>query len=238
MSKNGWLSAIWRTPRYRSLAGIALGLVIFATLLGILACLKTPVGNPERASVDPRLTGIWLSGNPGPSESAAMIWIFEPYDARTWLVTVVELGNARVYTTSTAAQSPLGVDVLHILAALQEHPPHAASTTLFKSWLTELGGRTFLVQEPKAGPTHKGEFQPDVWFIYRVQLQGTRLLLHQVKESTEHLDQATSRTKAEQIIARHATEPSFYEGTMVLYPIPHAGYDDVQSILKHLGFGF
>lgn len=237
MTMTKWLSAIWRTPRYRSLAGIALGLVILTTLLGILACLKTPVGNPERASVDPRLTGIWLSGDPRPSESAAMIWIFEPYDARTWLLTSIEFGHVSV-TIPSAAVSSAGSDVLHILASLREHPPGAASVTLSKAWLADLGGRTFLVQEPKAIPSRKGEFRPEFWIFYRVQLQGTRLLLHQVKESTEHLDQATSRTKAEQIIARHATEPSFYEGTMVLYPIPHAGYDDVQSILKHLGFGF
>ncbi|HJS91802.1 MAG TPA: hypothetical protein VJ738_17675 [Steroidobacteraceae bacterium] len=233
---NRWLSGIWKTRRYRSLAGIALGLVILATLLGILACLKTPVGNPERASIDPRLTGIWLSGNPRPSESAAIIWIFEPYDARTWLITAIEFGHASGNTEPSAVPSSVGSDVLHILESLREHPPGAASVTLSKTWLADLGGRTFLVQEPKAIPSRKSEFRPEFWVFYRVQLQGARLLLSQVKESTEHLDQATSRRKAEGIIARHAADANFYSGTTVLYSVPHAGYDDVKSILKHIGF--
>ena len=233
MTMNRWLSVIWSTPRYRSLAGIALGLVILATLLGILACLETPVGDPERASVDPRLTGIWLSGNPRPSENSAMIWIFEPYDARTWLLTAVELGHNPGGTSGTAAPSPVSVDVLHILASLREHPPYTPSVSLFKAWLAELGGQRFLVLESKAEPTRAREFLPQYWWLFRVRLEGSRMLLDSVHISTEDLSNTTSRKHAEQIIARHATDAKFYDNRVdTLFPVPHAGYDDVRQILE------
>jgi hypothetical protein len=203
------LSVIWRTPRYRSLAGLAVAVAMLPVLLGIVASLQTPVGDPERSRVDPRLTGIWLSGESGDSQasdSAAAIWIFEPYDARSWLFTYVGCGHAADAPSAAAAPSQQCVDVLHILAALRDRPPHAASVTLFKAWLTTLGGQRFLVLEPKAEPTGKRGFRPKYWFALRVQQQGAQLLLSFVRIETEHLGQTTSRSKAEQIIAQHAAE--------------------------------
>ncbi len=233
--RNLWFPVIWRTPRYRSLAGLAVALAILPVLLGVLACLKTPVGDPERGWIDPRLTGIWLSGDPRPSGSEATISIFEPYDARTWLITSVDVGHAG--DAAAAVPPPESVDVLHILATLRGHPPGTASVALYKAWLTTLGGQRFLVLEPKAQPTGNTGFRPELWFPYRVQLQGARVLLSFVNVDTEHLDETTSRKKAEQIIARHAAEADFYKQRTELFPVPRAGYDQVAEILKSIGFG-
>ncbi|MFQ6006556.1 MAG: hypothetical protein ACE5OQ_13765 [Woeseia sp.] len=68
------------TPKVRSLTGLSLAVIIVPALLGILACMPVPVGNPERSKIDPGLTGVWL----GLAEGGAVVIVMDPYDKRTW----------------------------------------------------------------------------------------------------------------------------------------------------------
>ena len=78
------------TPRARSWTGLVVTVVAVPALIGILACmsLPVPIGDPEESHVDPALSGVWLQSD------AEIIWLFQPYDRRTWLVTGVEIGKA------------------------------------------------------------------------------------------------------------------------------------------------
>lgn len=253
------LSRIFRSPRYRSLGGFIVALLVLPVLLGTSDCVtRTPVGDPERSRVDPRLTGIWLSGDRWPSESAAEIWIFEPYDVRTWLVTYITVKAKEDKAPEAAARRPeaadstvspsqpeivdaasqqLSVDVLRILSAIRKRDSLSASMTIFKGWLATLGGQRFLVLEPRIAPSAAREFQPKEWMPMRVQLQGQRLLLSLVNTDVDDLDKATSRQKAEQIIALHAADKEFYDDPFAtLLPVPCAGYDDVQVIVEGASF--
>jgi hypothetical protein len=252
------LSRILRSPRYRSLAGLIVALLVLPVLLGTSDCVtRTPVGDPERSRIDPRLTGIWLSDR-WSSESAAEIWIFEPYDARTWLVTRITVKAKEDQAPKAAAPQPESaestvsppqeeivetaprqpnVDVLRILSTLRAPDSHSASMTTFKGWLATLGGQRFLVLEPRIGPSSKREFQSREWMPMRVQLQGQRLLLSLVKTDTDDLNTVTSRQKAEQIIARHAADKEFYDDAFAkLLPVPRAGYDDIEAIVEGARF--
>ena len=81
------------SSRLRTVAGLALAILFVPVMLGISACLETPIGDPEKGWVDPRITGVWLSGDPVPEDFNATLWLFEPYDSRTWLVTWVGYGE-------------------------------------------------------------------------------------------------------------------------------------------------
>jgi len=85
---------ILQQPRGRTIAGLVVGLLFVPVMLGISACLETPIGDPEKGWVDPRITGIWLGDDPVPEEFNAQLWLFEPYDSRTWLVTWVGYGES------------------------------------------------------------------------------------------------------------------------------------------------
>lgn len=66
----------------RSLSGLLLGIVLIPILASLVACfevLPVPLGDPDRSRVDPSITGLWLAGEE--------VWVFEPYDERTWLLT-------------------------------------------------------------------------------------------------------------------------------------------------------
>lgn len=84
---------ILQQPRGRTIVGLVVGLLFVPVMLGISACLETPIGDPEKGWVDPRITGVWLAGEPAPEDFNAILWMFEPYDSRTWLVTWVGYGE-------------------------------------------------------------------------------------------------------------------------------------------------
>jgi len=87
------MNAMPASSRLRTLAGLALAILFVPVMLGISACLETPIGDPEKGWVDPRITGVWLAGDPTPADFDAQLWLFEPYDSRTWLVTWVDYGE-------------------------------------------------------------------------------------------------------------------------------------------------
>jgi len=90
------MTAFPRSPRGRTVLGAILGLLFVPLMLGITACLElpTPIGDPERGWVDPRVTGVWMAGERDDDGVwGTIIWILEPYDSRTWLVTWTEVGG-------------------------------------------------------------------------------------------------------------------------------------------------
>ncbi len=78
-----------KTGARRSGAGALLALLLLPMLLGVMACLPFPVGDPELSEIDPKLSGIWI-GEPGEAEDSeeADFLILDPYDKRTWLASV------------------------------------------------------------------------------------------------------------------------------------------------------
>lgn len=246
--------------RWRSLAGWAVALLLLPFLVGIDSCLlpmKTPVGDPERGWADPRISGVWLTGikDKQPADFSAWIWVFEPYDPRTWFVTWAWFDDTGEYgppasaagtppsvkappmpaqpsASSTApVPDPEYVDALRILESLGNERAKPNGVSVFKAWLTTLGGRRFLVLEPKLNLSPEQGFRPAGWFVFRAELDGGRLLLSQPNTSTDNLGKATTRAQAEAIIARHAADPAFTELLVTLYPVPRSVYDTAGKAL-------
>lgn len=80
--------------------------------------------------------------------------------------------------------------MLRIVESLGDERAKPQGVAVFKAWVTTLGGRRFLVMEPKAVPSSKRGFRPEEWWVFRVDLQGGRLLLSVLDADTEKLDRA------------------------------------------------
>lgn len=250
------------SSRRRSLVGLIVALLVLPFILGIDSCflLKTPIGDPEQGWADPRISGVWLAEekNDKPSDFAAWMWVFEPYDSRTWLVTWVMFEDAgkpastanqgsspptEQSTPAAEGQSPAvppprseltPADVLRIAETLGDERAQPARFAIFKGWLTTLGGRRFLVLEPKAAPSSTRGFRPKFWYVFRADLQDGRLLLFGLDADTEKLDEATTRAHAEAIIARHASDPKFTELAFTLHPVPRSAHDQAGKALERV----
>ena len=267
---------ILQQPRGRTIVGLVVGLLFVPVMLGISACLETPIGDPEKGWVDPRITGVWLAGDPVPEDFNAQLWLFEPFDSRTWLVTWVGYGepaeeepeepaaneasaatndasaspgsaDAEAVTTGTAEPAaeeaeetpvvPLAPsDVLRILDSLTDERVEPQGQYVFKGWITSIAGRRFLVLEPRISVDDERAFRPEVWFVYRLALKEGRMELAMVSGDMDGLQSVTSRGEAEQIIARHVTDPDLFDETYPVYRIPESSYDDVAHLLETAGF--
>lgn len=103
------MRSLLRSARGRTILGLTLAVLFVPVMLGITACfeLKTPIGDPDHGWADPRISGAWLSGDPLPKEHEAMLWLFEPWDDKTWLVTLLEFDEADVDKSSTSDEPGL-----------------------------------------------------------------------------------------------------------------------------------
>lgn len=249
--------------RRRSLVGWAVALLLLPFLLGSGSCyiLKIPLGDPEQGWADPRISGVWLAfegKHPKPPDFAGTIWVFEPYDSKTWLVTLAGFGvdaafaappgQASAPSSSEAQPSPAqesasaveqrpepgARDVLRIVESLGSERAQPQGSVVFKAWLVTLGGRRFLVMEPKVAPSSERGFRPKFWWVFRADLDGGRLLLSAMDVERDGLGKATTRAQAEAIIARHAANPKFAELMLTLHPVPRAGYDAAAKALARV----
>lgn len=215
-------------------------------MLGNGSCynLPAPLGDPDHAWADPRVSGVWLDADSGE------LFLFEPFDARTWLVQIVGLRmsqGAREPPGPGAGEQPqqggttgerpdaagqLPADREAILQLLKEGRLTIARRAVYKGWAVTLGERRFLVLEPKGSPTQSHGFRPQGWFGFSLVLEKDRLLLKMIKGDKE-LEGVTTRSAAEAIVARRAADPKFYEEPLVLDRVPPAFHNFVGGLVGH-----
>lgn len=236
----------FRDPRGRTILGLSLAALFVPVLIGITACIDTPIGDPEKGWVDPRISGVWLGGDPAPADYEATLWLFEPYDSRTWLVTFLEFSRLgededegaaepadSAGTDAGAAAPPPPDEVLRLLGTLAEPGAEPSRASLFKGWLTSIGDRRFLVLEPKLVLDSEAGFAPSTWFALHIVIQGDRMKLAMAE--AEGLDDATTRGEAEQAIAGSLADPDAYGEPLLLYRIPSTGYEAVAEVVGRAG---
>ena len=220
-------------PRGRSILGAVLAVSFLPVLLAISACLDTPIGDPEQGWADPRISGVWLTGLDGElTDHEGSLWVFEPWDSRTWLLTWAGGSISIDDEAPAAAPAPLDPqEVLRLLTTLAEPPARPLDVSLFKAWLTSIGNRRFLVLEPKG--LHNPGFTPEHWIVLHIVVKGDRMEMALIGSAMgdSGLGDAKSRGEAEQIIARHLDDPDFYNEPMMFYRIPEAAYRDVARAL-------
>ena len=79
-------------PRNRSLTGAVIAVFMLPVFAGLLACIPSfpvSIGNSEKSRIDSDISGMWTASD----GSYTMIYLYVPYDKRTWLLTtyVIEI---------------------------------------------------------------------------------------------------------------------------------------------------
>ncbi|MGA9572418.1 MAG: hypothetical protein WBS20_00580 [Lysobacterales bacterium] len=214
----------------RSGAGLLLTLVLLPLLLGVLACLPVPVGDPEKSRIDPSLSGAWSFVN---SDGGHMLMVLDPYDKRTWLLTLIGLTALPVGETDAAAVSP-------------KLPFNAANADRFKvegmgvykCWLTKIGGETFMTWESRTlSEISPGENSGE-WWVFRVRKSGDDIFyLDGFDYAIDGLDKVETRRDAEKIIRRHVDDPTFFsvEDSPRLQRLSAGDFKALAKLLKDFG---
>jgi len=246
------------TPRQRSLTGAALAVLTLPAVLGILACLPVPIGDPEKSRVDADLNGLWLKWDDGPGAMA-----FEPWDRRTWLVNSYEFevkdcmsadatgddANATDAPRTALPDDPRYEDLIAFIRNAPDDCADAGEEFSYKVWLTRLGDNAFLTWEPKRVFDKKTGFEPEFWFVFRIdKISPDTIRLWEIDldyEGFEELDENKyferlddderprdpgdlrgARRALEKLVRQHADDPDMYgDESTVLFRIRPEDYD-------------
>jgi hypothetical protein len=200
-------------------------LIIVPVIIGLLACMPVPIGNPERSRVDPEITGAWFFAGDGDPA----FYVFEPWDKRTWLLAGVPLEEG--------ADADFGdynlesdEELARLIAAepVGENGATATETVLYKAWMTKLGGVWFMTWEPK-GLFGSEQFAPDSWFVFRVEKPDQETLELTLIGGKKFFPDDLEKTRRayERVIKKHAKNPEMY--TEEPWPL-------VKVADEHMGF--
>ena len=212
-------------PNTRSVSGALLMLIISPVIIGLLACMPVPIGDPERSRIDPEITGVWFfhgDGDPG-------FYAFEPYDKRTWLLSGVALEEG-----SDADFSDYDLENYAEFARLLESETvgddgaTATEMIMYKAWMTKLGGVWFMTWEPK-GLFGSEQFAPETWFVFRVDKPDANTLELRFCCDDKFFpgDLKETRRAYERVIRKNAKNPELYaEDPMILNRVAdeHMGF--------------
>jgi hypothetical protein len=226
--------------RHRSRAGILLILALMPLLLGVLACLPVPVGDPEKSRIDPAMSGIWIQQD---GIDPVMV-VLDPYDKRTWLLSHIELSVGQdpepaVASETGANEAESETTPLNLLHPDYKPPIKIERVSFYKSWLTRIKGVTFITWESKnVSDTLPGK-DPGYWLVFRVRQSGDELLyMDEFDYEIDGLGKVKTRKEAEKIIRRHVNEPEFYKPSATLHKVAESDYETVARLLKDFGIDF
>lgn len=155
--------------RTRSISGAVMMLVIIPLFAGLLACMPVPIGDPDRSRIDPAMSGFWIMSGEG---EAGSLYLFRPYDKRTWLVIGLELevGHLAEFdefdpdTPEDLAQL-LRAHEVGVKGIIADDP------TIYKGWLARIGGRRFMTWEAIGDIHYPESFAPEYWLVFAIEEQ-------------------------------------------------------------------
>lgn len=162
--------------------------VALAGMLGLAACLPVPLGDPAKSKADSRFFGVWEWRDARVNRA-----VIRPWDEHTFIVDVltgdlVEDGNIR-----------------------------PRERNVFKGWLTDLKGQTFLTLQPiETAGMLNGDSRQAYYITTRVKLEGTTLTAMALDPEFKKLKEARDRDALEKVVTENIDDPKLFTTTPVV----------------------
>jgi hypothetical protein len=189
-------------------------------LLGVMACfnLPAPIGNPEKSRIDPAMSGIWANGFDLEDDSG-WIWILEPYDRRTWLVSWLFVEMSEPVDRGELDEENGLADLNYMLHIDRLKTDLIAFN---KAWLTDIKGHRFLVFEPRVQVSSGEPLSPESWWTMRVRSVDEDVMMIDFvdpdydgfSEALARFDESLTRAQVgkliERVIRKHIDDPELF----------------------------
>lgn len=180
-----------------------------------------PLGDPEKSRIDPWYSGLWWDGDE--------VWVFEPYDKRTWLVSFYwikygdcgepksrESGNMESDHEQVTDESD-AVEIVEeepeaiyeaMIADLRAEGPDCLEGELnspaAKAWLTRIGKADFMTFEFKGFVDKDTGFVPDQWInIHVVKLRPDAMGVMYIDFDLEVFSAPDVKAKLDKLDSEH-----------------------------------
>lgn len=211
-----------RTQVRRTWIGILLFLPLAVLILGTLACLPMPVGDPEKAIVDKDLIGAWEPAKEEGNTSTALVLI-RALDAHTYYVQYMVRDEKKE-----------GDVVKEELTLLN-----------YRGWLATLGGETFICLEALDNSDYlfhdaaeKGADKPYFW-VAQIKKEKDKITTRAINSDSAFVKDLKTRAELEVAIEKNIKSDDLYDK---LQTYRRLGKEDLESIAAwrkkfHLGLG-
>ncbi len=176
---------------------------MLAVLLGLMACVNHPVGDPERSQVDSQFVGVWQTED---AEGTKTLTFIRPYDARTYLV-----GAFRYLEENGAI-----------------HPDEQYD---FKAWLTPLADATFITLEPLIWSHFAGITQKPPYLVAEIQRVENTLCLRFLDGQADRVREAADARELEAVIREHGDDQALYADERVVFD-PMEDTSRIEAVLE------
>ena len=234
-------------PRQRSLTGLLLAVVLVPVIVGLIACLPVPLGDPEKSRIDAELGGAWLR-----QSHDTILVLLEPWDKRSWLLTSYEFNFTKCAAEGVEFDEedlPGYADIVTEFHALGTNCVTGEFSEIYRAWHVDLGGKQFMTWEPKGVFDETHGFEPEFWIGLRLEKASVDELTFRVidiesplfenKGVVELLDKLddqelprdprllrSAQRAVEKIIRRNVDDDVLYEENPVLfYRVKPEDYD-------------
>jgi hypothetical protein len=222
--------------------GALLTLAMLPALVVVMGCLglQVPIGNPEKSSIDPKLTGIWWA-------STGAILLLDPYDRRTWIGTIISLETNEKAKIDDLPETLEGLDKENlskvIAEALEASYLEPTGVFFWKVWLTNVQYKEFMTWKPWLLYSAYNAEQPDetekVMFYLPMGVKREsrdKFSLVNIDADFNDLDKVKSRYDAERIIRLNINNPELFETEHTVYQRLNIDiYEPVSAILEEFG---
>ena len=226
----------------RSGMGALLTLAMLPALVVVMGCLglQVPIGNPEKSSIDPKLTGIWWA-------STGAILLLDPYDRRTWIGTIISLETNEKAKIDDLPETLEGLDKENlskvIVEALEASYLEPTGVYFWKVWLTNVQYKEFMTWKPWLLYSAYNAEQPDetekVMFYLPMGVKREsrdKFSLVHIDADFNDLGKVESRYEAERIIRQNINNPELFKTEHMVYQRLNIDiYEPVSAILEEFG---
>ena len=172
--------------------------------LGVVGCLKVPLGNPETSKMDAQFVGVWINQEKNGEDSE--LYAVVPWDSRTYQLTQM------VFRKDGASVQP-------------------RDRTVVKMWLTDIGGTTFMTAEWKDADVLLKEITD--YIVAKIARSGDRITVRQVSEEFVKQANVQSAETLAKLIADNLKNPKLFEEKESVYEkVGAERAEEMQGILK------
>jgi hypothetical protein len=162
---------------------------LIVVILWLTACVKHPVGDPEKSKMDPAYSGVWLEQEMNGDRSLLFL---RPYDARTYFANIFTYGSDG--------------DGLKPMQRIN-----------CKAWLTPIGGATFLTLEPLNCEHFAGLGDKPPYLVAKVSLADGALQLRLVNGDHDAVKNASDSQALQAVIEKAVNSDALYGGEATVF---------------------
>lgn len=161
---------------------------LIVVILGLTACVKHPVGDSEKAKVDPAYSGVWVTKD---ASGEGSLLFLRPYDARTYFANIFS------YRSNSGVQPTQRFNC--------------------KAWLTTIGGAVFLTLEPLNCDHFAGVGDQPPYLVAKVSLADGSLHLHLLNGDNDAVKSASNSRELEAAIEKGVNSDALYGGEVTVF---------------------